>query len=132
MLLSMTNGHGHTALFTAASSGKTKIFKLLHREVCKTAQGADLKTFLERDTKSTILHKAVLSRNYWLAHEIAVKHPHLITEDDGDEMTPLQLLSCSLPVFGRKSYLMRMIYKGMHNYILHFFESISVLFILLV
>ncbi|MFS8019701.1 putative ankyrin repeat-containing domain-containing protein [Helianthus anomalus] len=60
MLLSMTNRHGDTTLFTAASSGKTKIFKLLHGEVCKTAQGPDLKTFLERDSKSTILHKAGL------------------------------------------------------------------------
>ncbi|KAM0071088.1 hypothetical protein Hdeb2414_s0001g00020811 [Helianthus debilis subsp. tardiflorus] len=113
------------ALFTVASAGKTKIFKLLHREVCKITQGPDLKTFLESDNKSTILHKAVLSRNYWLAREIAVRHPHLITEDDGDEMTPLQLLSCSLP-FGPKSYFMCMIYKGLHNCILHFFESISV------
>ncbi|MFS7959634.1 hypothetical protein Hanom_Chr08g00693361 [Helianthus anomalus] len=74
------------ALFIAASSGKTKIFKLVHREVFETTQGPELKTFLERDNKSTILHKAVLSRNYWLSHEIAVRHPHLIIEDDGDEM----------------------------------------------
>ncbi|KAM0056641.1 putative ankyrin repeat-containing domain, PGG domain, ankyrin repeat-containing domain superfamily [Helianthus debilis subsp. tardiflorus] len=112
MLLGMTNRLGETALFTAASSGKTKIFKLLHREVCRTIHGPALKTFLQRDhDKSTILHKAILSRNYWLAHEIAVKHPHLINENDVDEMTPLQLLSCSPPVFGPKSFLMRMIYK---------------------
>ncbi|KAF5803654.1 putative ankyrin repeat-containing domain, PGG domain, ankyrin repeat-containing domain superfamily [Helianthus annuus] len=112
MLLGMTNRLGETALFTAAASGKTEIFKLLHREVCRTIHGPALKSFLQRDhDKSTILHKAILSRNYWLAHEIAVKHPHLINENDVDEMTPLQLLSCSPPVFGPKSFLMRMIYK---------------------
>ena len=47
-----------------------------------------------------------------MAHEIAVKHVHLIHEKDGDEMTPLQLLSCSPPVFGQKNFIMRMIYKG--------------------
>ncbi|KAJ0568290.1 putative ankyrin repeat-containing domain-containing protein [Helianthus annuus] len=125
MLLGMTNRLGETALFTAAASGKTEIFKLLHREVCRTIHGPALKSFLQRDhDKSTILHKAILSRNYWLAHEIAVKHPHLINENDVDEMTPLQLLSCSPPVFGPKSFLMRMIYKRMYDdanniYLLH-------------
>ncbi|KAL9992492.1 putative ankyrin repeat-containing domain superfamily [Helianthus debilis subsp. tardiflorus] len=64
MLLGMTNRLGETALFTAASNGKTKIFNLLHRQVCRTTQGPDLKTFLQRDDKSTILHRAILSRNY--------------------------------------------------------------------
>lgn len=111
MLLGMTNRLGETALFTAALHGKSKIFKLLHDEVLRTTHGPDLKTFLQRDDKSTILHKAILSRNYWLAHEIAVKHGHLIHEKDGDEMTPLQLLACSPPEFGPKSFFMRMIYK---------------------
>ncbi|KAJ0702462.1 putative PGG domain, ankyrin repeat-containing domain superfamily [Helianthus annuus] len=111
MLLGMTNRLGETALFTAASNGKTKIFNLLHRQVCRTTQGPDLKTFLQRDDKSTILHRAILSRNYFLAHEIASKHPHLMNEKDGDEMTPLQLLSCSPPVFGPKTFFKRMIYK---------------------
>ncbi|KAI3718661.1 hypothetical protein L6452_19540 [Arctium lappa] len=111
MLLSMTNRLGETALFTAAVYGKTKIFKFLHGEVCRTTEGPDMKTFLQRDDKSTILHRAILSRNYWMAHEIAVKHEHLIHETDGDEMTPLQLLSCSPPIFGQKSFFMRMIYK---------------------
>ncbi|GJW73532.1 ankyrin repeat-containing protein [Tanacetum coccineum] len=111
MLLGMTNRVGETSLFTAASYGKTKIFKLLHDEVCRTTQGPDMKTFLQRDDKSTILHKAILSRNYWLAHEIAVKHGHLIHEKDGDDMTPLQLLSCSPPIFGPKSFCMRILYK---------------------
>ncbi|KAI3718660.1 hypothetical protein L6452_19539 [Arctium lappa] len=111
MLLSMTNRLGETALFTAAVNGKTKIFKFLHAEVCRTTQGPDMKAFLQRDDKSTILHRAILSRNYWMAHEIAVKHEHLIHETDGDEMTPLQLLSCSPPIFGQKSFFIRMIYK---------------------
>ncbi|KAI3776331.1 hypothetical protein L1987_46107 [Smallanthus sonchifolius] len=111
MLLGMTNRLGETALFTAAISGITKIFKLLHREVLRTTQGPVLRNFLQRDDKSTILHKAILSRNYWMAHEIAVKHPHLINENDCDEMTPLQLLSVNPPEFGPKRFFKRMIYK---------------------
>ncbi|KAI3725328.1 hypothetical protein L1987_65113 [Smallanthus sonchifolius] len=111
MLLGMTNRLGETPLFTAAISGKTKIFKLLHREVLRTTLGQDLRNFLQRDDKSTILHKAIFSRNYWMAHEIAVKHPHLINENDCDEMTPLQLLSVSPPEFGPKRFFKRMIYK---------------------
>ncbi|PWA54333.1 ankyrin repeat-containing domain-containing protein [Artemisia annua] len=64
MLLSMTNRQGETPLFYAARHGKTKIFKFLHDEVTRTNQGPDLKTFLIRDDKSTILHLAILSRNY--------------------------------------------------------------------
>ncbi|KAJ9563003.1 hypothetical protein OSB04_008163 [Centaurea solstitialis] len=111
MLLGRPNRLGETALFTAALHGKTDIFKFLHREVCRTIQGPDLKAFLQRDDKSTILHRAILARNYWMAHEIAVKHEHLIHEKDGDDMTPFQLLSCSPPIFGQKSFFMRMIYK---------------------
>ncbi|KAL8229559.1 hypothetical protein R6Q57_014459 [Mikania cordata] len=93
-LLSMVNKQGETALFYAARHGKTKIFKFLHGEVTRTNQGPDLKTFLLRDDKSTILHLAILSRNYWMAHGIATRHKHLMNEKDEDEMTPLQVLSC--------------------------------------
>ncbi|KAL4585382.1 hypothetical protein LXL04_010001 [Taraxacum kok-saghyz] len=113
MLLSMTNKQGETALFYAARHGKTKIFKFLHDQVTKTNQGPDLKTFLLRDDRSTILHLAVLSRNYWMAHEIAVKHKHLIHEKDEDEMTPLQLLSCRTLDTPPKNFFVRLIYNFM-------------------
>ncbi|KAI3818888.1 hypothetical protein L1987_12709 [Smallanthus sonchifolius] len=64
MLLSVTNKERETALFYAACHGKTKIFRFLHGEVTRTYQGPDLKTFLVRDDKSTILHVAILSGNY--------------------------------------------------------------------
>nr|GEW04287.1 putative ribonuclease H-like domain-containing protein [Tanacetum cinerariifolium] len=66
MLLSMTNRQGETALFYAARHGKTKIFTFLHDEVTRTNQGPDMKTLLIRDDKSTILHLAILSRNYYI------------------------------------------------------------------
>ncbi|KAK1412367.1 hypothetical protein QVD17_33565 [Tagetes erecta] len=94
MLLGMVNKQRETALFYAARHGKTKIFKYLHDEVRRTNQGPDLKTFLIRDDKSSILHLAILSRNYWMAYEIAMTHKSLMKEKDEDGMTPLQLLSC--------------------------------------
>ncbi|GJY72214.1 ankyrin repeat-containing protein [Tanacetum coccineum] len=112
MLLSMTNRQGETALFYAARHGKTKIFTFLHDEVTRTNQGPDMKTFLIRHDKSTILHLAILSRNYWMAYEIAVRHKHLITEKDEDEMTPLQLLSCRPLDTSSVNFFTRFIYKG--------------------
>ncbi|KAJ0819921.1 putative ankyrin repeat-containing domain-containing protein [Helianthus annuus] len=64
MLLSVINKNGETALFYAVRHGKTKIFKYLHDEVTRRIQGPDLRIFLQRDDKSTILHLAILSRNY--------------------------------------------------------------------
>lgn len=64
MLLNMTNKEGETALFYAARHGKTKPFRFLHDEVSRAIQGPDLATFLRRDDQFTILHIAVLSRNY--------------------------------------------------------------------
>ncbi|KAL8249093.1 hypothetical protein R6Q59_005961 [Mikania micrantha] len=111
MLLSMVNKQGETALFYAARHGKTKIFKFLHGEVTRTNQGPDLKTFLLRDDKSTILHLAILSRNYWMAHEIAKKHKRLMNEKDEDEMTPLQLLCCQKLVTCSTNVFVHMIYN---------------------
>nr|KAJ0212750.1 hypothetical protein LSAT_V11C400181290 [Lactuca sativa] len=113
MLLSMANKQGETALFYAARHGKTKIFKFLHDQVTKTNQGPDLKTFLLRDDRSTILHLAILSRNYWMCHEIAVKHKHLIHEKDEDGMTPLQLLSCRPLEPPPDNFFVRIIYNCM-------------------
>ncbi|PWA42679.1 ankyrin repeat-containing domain, PGG domain protein [Artemisia annua] len=112
MLLSMTNRQGETPLFYAARHGKTKIFKFLHDEVTRTNQGPDLKTFLIRDDKSTILHLAILSRNYWMSHEIAVRHKHLIAEKDEDEMTPLQLLSCRPLDISSANFFKRLVYNA--------------------
>ncbi|CAH1423745.1 unnamed protein product [Lactuca virosa] len=111
MLLSMSNKQGETALFYAARHGKTKIFKFLHDQVTKTNQGPDLKTFLLRDDRSTILHLAILSRNYWMCHEISVKHKHLIHEMDEDGMTPLQLLSCRPLELPPHNFFVRIIYN---------------------
>nr|GEU63500.1 ankyrin repeat-containing protein At5g02620-like [Tanacetum cinerariifolium] len=112
MLLSMTNRQGETALFYAARHGKTQIFKFLHDEVTRANPGPDMKTFLVRQDKSTILHLAILSRNYWMAHEIAVRHKHLITEKDEDEMTPLQLLSCRPLDISSTNFFTRFVYKA--------------------
>ncbi|KAI7734362.1 hypothetical protein M8C21_026977, partial [Ambrosia artemisiifolia] len=87
--LTWQNSGGDTILHEAAKNNKT------------------VEAAAAMDDKCTILHKAILS----LAHEIAIRHPQLINDDDGDEMTPLQILSCSPPVFGPKSYFIRMIYK---------------------
>ncbi|KAI3818889.1 hypothetical protein L1987_12710 [Smallanthus sonchifolius] len=111
MLLSVTNKERETALFYAARHGKTKIFRFLHGEVTRTYQGPDLKTFLVRDDKSTILHLAILSGNYWMAHEISVKHKYLIHEKDEDKMTPLQLLSCRKLEVCPTNFFVRMIYN---------------------
>ncbi|KAJ0434594.1 putative ankyrin repeat-containing domain, PGG domain, ankyrin repeat-containing domain superfamily [Helianthus annuus] len=111
MLLSISNKVGETPLFYAARHGKTKIFKYLHDEVCKSNQGPDLKTFLSRDDKSSILHLAVLSKNYWMAHEIAVRHKHLIHEKDEDNMTPLQLLSSRKLEVCPTNFFKKQIYK---------------------
>lgn len=64
MLLGMVNKEGETALFYAARHGKTNIYMFLHDEVGRTTSGLDLKTFLRRDDRFTILHIAILSRNY--------------------------------------------------------------------
>ncbi|KAI3765290.1 hypothetical protein L2E82_15320 [Cichorium intybus] len=113
MLLGMSNRQGETPLFYAARHGKTKIFKFLHDQVTKTNQGPDLKTFLLRDDRSTILHLAILSKNYWMSHELAVKHKHLIDEKDEDEMTPLQLLSCRQLESPPTNFLVSIIYKAL-------------------
>ncbi|KAK9065253.1 hypothetical protein SSX86_016636 [Deinandra increscens subsp. villosa] len=111
MLLNMINKEGETALFYAARHGKTKPFKFLHDEVTRANQGPDLKIFLVRDDKSTILHLAILSKNYWMAHEIATKHTFLMKEKDEDQMTPLQLLSCRELNLCPTNFFKRMIYK---------------------
>ncbi|KAL8229560.1 hypothetical protein R6Q57_014460 [Mikania cordata] len=111
MLLNMTNKEGETALFYAARHGKTKIYKFLHDAVGRTFDGPDLKIFLNRDDGFTILHIAILSRNYWVAHDIAINHAELIGEKDADDMTPLQLLSTIKPEFSPKSLFKRIIFK---------------------
>ncbi|KAD7117407.1 hypothetical protein R6Q59_005992 [Mikania micrantha] len=111
MLLNMTNKEGETALFYAARHGKTNIYKFLHDAVGRTFDGPDMKIFLNRDDGFTILHIAILSRNYWIAHDIAINHAELIGEKDEDDMTPLQLLSTIKPEFSPKSLFKRIIFK---------------------
>ncbi|KAI3732161.1 hypothetical protein L1987_63360 [Smallanthus sonchifolius] len=82
MLLNMINKEGETALFYAAR----------HDEVGRAIEGPDLKTFHRRDDRFTILHIAILSRNYRVAYDIAINHKELIAEEDADGMTVLQLL----------------------------------------
>ncbi|KAI7746082.1 hypothetical protein M8C21_024647, partial [Ambrosia artemisiifolia] len=108
MLLSMTNRLGETALFTAATNGRTKIFNLLHREITHK-EGNDHEPN-EIGNREFLDPHCLQINVIWdiflgvMAHEIASKYPHLINEKDGDEMTPLQLLSCSPPVFGPKNF----------------------------
>ncbi|GKD41542.1 ankyrin repeat-containing protein, partial [Tanacetum coccineum] len=111
MLLSMTNKEGETALFYAARHGKSKIFKFLHGEVSRAIERQDLKTFLHRDDKFSILHIAILSRNYWIAHRIAITYPELIRDKDADDMTALQLLSTTKPEFHPHGFFNRMLFK---------------------
>ncbi|KAL7604503.1 ankyrin repeat-containing protein At5g02620 [Lactuca sativa] len=111
MLLNMTNKEGETALFYAARHGKTRPFRFLHDEVRRAIQGPDLATFLRRDDQFTILHIAVLSRNYMIALEIAENYRELIGEKDADGMTALQHLSTTKPEFHPKNFFKRMIFK---------------------
>ncbi|KAI3765288.1 hypothetical protein L2E82_15318 [Cichorium intybus] len=111
MLLNMINKEGETALFYAARHGKSNPFRFLHDEVSRSFQGLDKKLFLRRGDKFTILHIAVLSRNYKIAHELAVTYEELIGEKDADDMTALQLLSSTKPAFGPKNFFKRMIFK---------------------
>ncbi|KAM0049870.1 putative ankyrin repeat-containing domain-containing protein [Helianthus debilis subsp. tardiflorus] len=111
MLLSVINKNGETALFYAVRHGKTKIFKYLHDEVTRRIQGPDLRIFLQRDDKSTILHLAILSRNYWMAYEIAVRHKELMKRKDEDKMTPLQLLSCRQLELCPTNFFIRMLHS---------------------
>ncbi|XP_071709711.1 uncharacterized protein [Rutidosis leptorrhynchoides] len=110
MLLNITNREGETALFYAARHGKTKPFNFLHEE-CRAIAAAHYKTFLKRDDGFTILHIGILSRNYWVAHNIASTYPELIGEKDIDDMTPLQLLSTIKPEFHSKGFFKRMMLK---------------------
>ncbi|KAK1412366.1 hypothetical protein QVD17_33564 [Tagetes erecta] len=111
MLLGMVNKEGETALFYAARHGKTNIYMFLHDEVGRTISGLDLKTFLRRDDRFTILHIAILSRNYRVAYDIASNHKELINEKDANDMTPLQLLSTIKPQFSPKTSFKRMMFK---------------------
>ncbi|KAI3818883.1 hypothetical protein L1987_12704 [Smallanthus sonchifolius] len=111
MLLNMINKEGETALFYAARHGKTKIYQLLHDEVGRVIDGPDLKTFLRRDDRFTILHIAIISRNYRVAYDIAINHKELIAEKDADGMTALQLLSTIRPEFRPKSSFKRIMFK---------------------
>ncbi|KAL4585377.1 hypothetical protein LXL04_009996 [Taraxacum kok-saghyz] len=111
MLLNMTNKEGETALFYAARHGKSKPFRFIHDEVGRTTQGLDLRTFLRRDDRFTILHIAILSRNFKIAHELAVTYGELIGEKDADDMTALQLLATIKPEFRPESFFKRMIFK---------------------
>ncbi|MFS8023692.1 putative ankyrin repeat-containing domain-containing protein [Helianthus anomalus] len=111
MLLDMTNREGETALFYAARHGKTKPYMFLHDEVCKGIDGQDLVDLLRRDDKFTMLHIAVLSRNYRVAHDIAVNHNDLIPEKDAQGMTALQLFSIIQPEIKPKSSFKRFMFK---------------------
>ncbi|KAJ0668450.1 putative ankyrin repeat-containing domain, PGG domain, ankyrin repeat-containing domain superfamily [Helianthus annuus] len=111
MLLDMTNREGETALFYAARHGKTKPYMFLHDEFCKGIDGQDLTDLLRRDDRFTMLHLAVLSRNYRVAYDIAVNHNDLIPEKDAEGMTALQLLSIIQPEIKPKSSFKRFMFK---------------------
>ncbi|XP_023742800.1 ankyrin repeat-containing protein At5g02620 [Lactuca sativa] len=99
-LLTMTDRLGETPFFRAARYGKIKSFYFLKGEVNRRfPEEADLTGFLRRNDKATILHVAIHSENFDLAHDIAEAYPMLIGEQDGDGMTGLQLLACKPSAF---------------------------------
>ncbi|KAL7593666.1 hypothetical protein Lser_V15G32030 [Lactuca serriola] len=99
-LLTMTDMMGETPFFRASRFGKSKSFHFLEAEVRKRfPEDADVRAFLVRDDKATILHVAIHSENFNLAHDIAKTYPMLIGEKDGNGMTGLQLLACKPSAF---------------------------------
>ncbi|GJR88039.1 ankyrin repeat-containing protein [Tanacetum coccineum] len=118
-LLAMTDNLGETALFRAARYGKTKFFCFLEDQVSrKSPTESDLRTFLFRDDKATMLHVAVHSENFESALKIAETYPILIDERDGDGMTALQLLACKPSAFAsvfKDDHFKRFIYKFINS-----------------
>ncbi|KAI3711151.1 hypothetical protein L2E82_41026 [Cichorium intybus] len=100
LLLTMTDMLGETPFFHAARYGKTKSFHFFKAEMSRRfPEDAHLRRFLVRDDKTTILHVAIHSENFHLAHDIAKTYPMLIGEKDGNGMTGLQLLACKPTAF---------------------------------
>nr|POF03619.1 hypothetical protein CFP56_54269 [Quercus suber] len=97
-LLSMRNELGESVLFQSARYGKIKIFNFLEDKISEYDEDT-LKSLIQRNDKTTILHIAILARQFGLALNIARRFRHIIGEEDQDEMTALQLLSCMPSAF---------------------------------
>ncbi|KAJ9566381.1 hypothetical protein OSB04_002347 [Centaurea solstitialis] len=125
LLLGITDRIGETALFRSARYGKTRIFYFLEAEVRrKYSVEIELRKFLLRDNKATILHAAIHSENFELAHYIAETYPFLINEEDGDGMTGLQLLACKPSAFNGgiiENFFKRFIYR--RKILMYFFHQ---------
>ncbi|PWA51848.1 ankyrin repeat-containing domain, PGG domain protein [Artemisia annua] len=119
LLLTMKDKFGETALFRAARYGKTKIFHFLEDQVRREfPAGADIWANLQRDDKATILHVAINSENFELAHYIAETYPILIGQRDGDGMTALQLLACKPSAFDtefKDNFFKQFLYKSIFS-----------------
>ncbi|KAL4563008.1 hypothetical protein LXL04_027039 [Taraxacum kok-saghyz] len=117
-LLTMTDMHGETPFFRAARYGKSKSFRFFREEVSRRfARDEDVRGFLVRDDKATILHVAIHSENFDLAHDIAKIYPMLMGEQDGDGMTSFQLLACKPSAFNQgydDHFFKRFICKFIH------------------
>ncbi|XP_028068432.1 ankyrin repeat-containing protein At5g02620-like isoform X2 [Camellia sinensis] len=109
-LLRKKNRRGETALFRAARYGKMEMFKFLDDEVNRVCENERIektercREFYQRDDNTTILHISILTEHFDLAFYIAKKHKDLVSAEDGDGMTALQLLAFNPSAFndGRK------------------------------
>uniref|UniRef100_A0A7N2LU11 Ankyrin repeat-containing protein n=1 Tax=Quercus lobata TaxID=97700 RepID=A0A7N2LU11_QUELO len=103
-LLCMRNNLEETALFRSVRYGNKEMFHIFARKISRYEE-ENQKLFLQRTDKTTILHIAILSKNFELALEIAEKFEKLVYERDADGMTGLQLLSCNPGAFQRDDEL---------------------------
>lgn len=101
-LLQVRNNWGETAVFQATRYGKRKAFEFLAGEVerfCDLHKDVDHLHFFQRDDNTTILHMAILTRNFDMALMIARKYQDLCGVRALDRITALQLLACSPEAF---------------------------------
>ncbi|XP_056694762.1 protein ACCELERATED CELL DEATH 6 isoform X2 [Spinacia oleracea] len=113
-LLLARNKSGESSVFRATRYGRRKIFEFLAEEVDKFCDSDSNKEFdhlyfFQRDDNTTILHMAILTRNFDMALMIARKYPHLCGIRAQNKRTALQILACTPAAFksGKKFGLVK-------------------------
>ncbi|XP_021738104.1 ankyrin repeat-containing protein ITN1-like [Chenopodium quinoa] len=100
-LIQARNKWGESCIFRATRYGRRKIFEYLAEEVdkfCELNKEFTHLYFFQRDDGTTILHMAILTRNFDMALMIARKYPYLCGIR-AQNMTALQILACTPAAF---------------------------------
>ncbi|KNA07033.1 hypothetical protein SOVF_175610 [Spinacia oleracea] len=101
-LLQARNKLGESSVFRATRYGRRITFEFLAEEVnkfCELHKEFDHLYFFQRDDCTTILHMAILTRNFNMALMIAKKYPYLCGIRAQNKRTALQILACTPAAF---------------------------------